>query len=143
MLREPFMDGNFHLRPATNADCSTVSRLISTVLQEHGLTLDPNTTDADLADLESSYFYCGGTFDVLVDSCGAVVGTVGLTPLGDGRCELRCTLPLRVGVADSESTYSATLWNTHGSLVSDEWNWRLLTRSRLRVGCMSRLASNR
>ena len=47
-------------------------------------TPDPGGTDADLADVEASYLRAGGSFDVLTDPAGAVVGTVGLFPLGDG-----------------------------------------------------------
>src|SRR3954454_9821832 len=50
---------------------------------------DPGATDADLSDLESSYHGPGGAFEVLINGSGEVVGTVGLCPLGDGRCELR------------------------------------------------------
>jgi putative acetyltransferase len=77
------------LRPATNDDAAAVRALVFAVLREHGLTPDPDGTDADLFDLESSYLRGGGSFDVLVDSNGVVVGSVGLFALGDGRCELR------------------------------------------------------
>jgi putative acetyltransferase len=83
------MDGALDLRPATNADAEAVRSLVFTVLREFGLTPDPEVTDADLYALESSYSQAGGAFDVLVDASGAVVGTIGLFPLGDGRCELR------------------------------------------------------
>jgi RimJ/RimL family protein N-acetyltransferase len=79
----------FGLRPATNADGEAVRRIVFAVLAEFGFTPDPGGTDADLADLEASYFRPGGTFDVLTTPAGEVVGTVGLFPLGDGRCELR------------------------------------------------------
>jgi putative acetyltransferase len=83
------MDGEFRIRPATNADGEMVRGLIFAVLREHGFTPDPGGKDADLTDLEASYLRPGGSFDVLLDPGGEVVGTVGLCPLGDGRCELR------------------------------------------------------
>jgi putative acetyltransferase len=83
------MDGAFEVRPATNAEAEAVRGLVFAALREHGLTPDPGATDADLYELESAYVCAGGSFDVLVDRRGVVVGTVGLFPLGAGRCELR------------------------------------------------------
>jgi putative acetyltransferase len=83
------MDGTFEVRPATDADAEAVRALVFAVLREHGLTPDPAATDADLYRLEPAYARAGGSFDVLVDARGVVVGTVGLFPLGAGRCELR------------------------------------------------------
>src|SRR5688500_8964550 len=83
------MDEVFQLRAATNADGEAVRGLVFAVLREHGLTPDPAGTDADLHDLEASYTRAGGSFDVLVDGAGAVIGTVGLTPHGEGCCEMR------------------------------------------------------
>jgi putative acetyltransferase len=83
------MEGGFQLRPATNADAAAVRALVYGILREYGFTPDPEGTDADLADLESSYLRGGGTFEVLAEASGRVVGTVGLFPLDSGRCELR------------------------------------------------------
>jgi dimethylargininase len=79
----------FRLRSATNADGEAIRRVVWAVLREFGFTPDPGGTDADLADVEASYLRTGGSFDVLTDPAGEVVGTVGVFPLGDGRCELR------------------------------------------------------
>lgn len=81
------MDSAFTIRPTTNADAPAIRDLVFAALIEHGLTPDPPGTDADLYDIESAY--AGGAFDVLVDSEGSVIGTVGLMPHGDGCCELR------------------------------------------------------
>jgi dimethylargininase len=80
---------DFRTRSATNADGEAIRRVVFTALREFGFTPDPAGTDADLADVEASYLRPGGSFDVLTDSAGEVVGTVGLFPLGGGRCELR------------------------------------------------------
>jgi putative acetyltransferase len=82
-------DDDLIRRPATNADSQAVCNLVASVLREFGLAWDPNGTDADLADVECSYLRAGGSFDLLVDRFGQVVGTVGLFPLADGRAELR------------------------------------------------------
>lgn len=77
------------LRPATNTDCTQVQNLVFTVLGEYGLRPDPDRTDADLCDIEQSYFAQGGTFRVLEAGNGSIVGCYGLYPLGAGTCELR------------------------------------------------------
>ncbi len=83
------MDETFRLRPATSADGDAARAVVFGILTEFGLTPDPDGTDADLADLDGFYLRAGGAFDVLVDSANRVVGTIGLIPLGAGRCELR------------------------------------------------------
>ncbi len=60
-----------------------------TVLDEYGLKPDPDGTDADLDDIERSYFARGGTFCVLEDQDGSIVGAYGLYPTTDRACELR------------------------------------------------------
>jgi putative acetyltransferase len=63
--------------------------LVFGVLEEYGLQPDPACTDADLDDLERSYFARGGTFCVLEDEDGSVVGAYGLYPVEGRTCELR------------------------------------------------------
>lgn len=77
------------LRPATNADCEPVRSLVFTVLGEYGLKSDPRCTDADLDDIEQSYLARGGTFYVLEDQDGSIIGSYGLYPTEPGACELR------------------------------------------------------
>jgi GNAT superfamily N-acetyltransferase len=83
------VDEAYQFRPATNADAKTVRSIVFAALQEYGLPPDPTSTDADLNDIEASYQRSGGLFDLLVDSTGVVVGSIGLVPTGGGRCELR------------------------------------------------------
>ena len=75
-------------REVRNSDRQRIEKLIFTVLLEHGLEPDPETTDADLKDIEANYLRRGGVFDV-VENAGALVGTVGLYPLDSATCELR------------------------------------------------------
>ncbi len=77
------------LRSATNQDRQAVETLVFGVLAEYGLKPDPAGTDSDLQDLERSYLASGGTFDVLADETGQIVGSVGLFPLSGSVCELR------------------------------------------------------
>ncbi|MHC4509196.1 MAG: GNAT family N-acetyltransferase [Planctomycetota bacterium] len=77
------------LRPAKNADCEHITDLVYGVLREYGLKPDPASTDADIQDIESSYFRRGGTFAVLEGQDGAIIGAYGLYPLEKRTCELR------------------------------------------------------
>ena len=79
----------YSLRPATNDDRIAIERLVFAALAEHGLKPDPSGTDADLRDIQASYFAGGGAFDLLVDGAGQIVGSVGLCRVSDSTCELR------------------------------------------------------
>jgi GNAT superfamily N-acetyltransferase len=80
---------NHELRSATNADAGAIKELVFVVLGEYGLQPDPDGTDADLNEIEGSYLRSGGCFDVLVDTSGAIVGSVGLYPIDSATCEFR------------------------------------------------------
>ena len=80
---------DYELRSATNADSHAIKELVFAVLREYQLQPDPDGTDADLNDIETSYLRSGGCFDVLVDVPGAIVGSVGLYPIDSVTCELR------------------------------------------------------
>jgi len=77
------------LRPADNKDCKNITRLVYGVLEEYGLKPDPGQTDADIKDIESSYFDRGGIFLVLEARDGSIVGAYGLYPVDGQTCELR------------------------------------------------------
>jgi len=83
------MDAEPRLREATNADCDAVRELVFAVLAEYGLKSDPGCTDADLSDIEQSYFARGGLFRVLESSESSIVGAYGLYPMANRTCELR------------------------------------------------------
>ena len=77
------------LRPANNNDCDKLASLVYSILQEYCLRPDPECTDADLKDIEHSYFEKGGTFYVLEEKDGSIVGAYGLYPVESRTCELR------------------------------------------------------
>ena len=77
------------LRLADNRDCDDILRLVFDVLKEYDLKPDPASTDADLKNIESSYFERGGTFLVLEKKDGSIVGAYGLYPMEKHTCELR------------------------------------------------------
>ncbi len=77
------------VRSATNADSENIKNLVFGVLNEFGLTPEPDGTDADLNDIETNYFQSGGLFEILEDADGKLLGTVGLFPLDDETVELR------------------------------------------------------
>ncbi len=80
---------NITIRAASNLDREKVTALVSNVLAEFGLKIDPEETDADLLDIERNYLRAGGMFEVIEDERGRLLGTVGLYPVDDGTCELR------------------------------------------------------
>jgi len=77
------------LRPANNKDCEKIANLVYGVLKEYNLKPDPEATDADLKDIERSYFERGGTFYVLQKKDGSIIGAYGLYPAEKQTCELR------------------------------------------------------
>lgn len=77
------------LRLANNKDCEKVADLVYGILEEYNLKPDPGSTDADIKDIESSYFERGGTFFVLEEKNGSIIGAYGLYPTEKGTCELR------------------------------------------------------
>ena len=77
------------LRPANNKDCEKVTELVYNILKEYNLKPDPASTDADIEDIEYSYFGQGGTFYVLEEKDGSIIGAYGLCPVKMRTCELR------------------------------------------------------
>jgi putative acetyltransferase len=77
------------LRPANNKDREEITDLVYRVLREYGLKPDGACTDADLKDIERSYFERGGTFCVLEEEYGSIIGAYGLYPVDKRTCELR------------------------------------------------------
>jgi putative acetyltransferase len=81
--------GQLRIRAATNADCERVTELVFGVLTEYGLTPDPETTDADLRDIEANYLQRGGLFEVIEDDEKNLMGSFGIYPIDKQTCELR------------------------------------------------------
>lgn len=77
------------LRPANNSDCEKIAELVYSILREYNLKPDPAATDADLKDIEQSYFQRGGAFFVLEEKDGSIIGAYGLYRLDSKVCELR------------------------------------------------------
>ncbi|UCE61121.1 MAG: GNAT family N-acetyltransferase [Phycisphaerales bacterium] len=77
------------IREATNADTEQVKEIVFTALTEYGLSHDSSGVDSDLEDIEANYIRAGGTFEVVEDDDGRIIGCVGLHRIGEGVCELR------------------------------------------------------
>jgi putative acetyltransferase len=77
------------LRPANNKDCEEITSLVYSILAEYNLKPDPASTDADIKDIEYSYFEQGGTFYVLEEKDSSIIGAYGLYPVDRKTCELR------------------------------------------------------
>jgi len=101
-MREPTWP---RLRRATNADCEPVRSLVFTVLGEYDLTPDPACTDADLRDIEQSYFQRGGVFYVLEEEDGVIIGSYGLYPIAD--CGLQIADSTRGATTQSSDPVSS------------------------------------
>lgn len=87
MLPEKF--SHLTIRPATNDDRERVAELVFGVLAEFGLEADPETTDADLQDIEANYPGRGGLFEIIEDGHSNLIGSFGLYSLNKTTCELR------------------------------------------------------
>ena len=77
------------LRAASNKDVGEIRDLVFSVLREYNLKPDPQRTDADLNDIEHSYFQRGAGFYVLEEKDGSIIGAYGLYLLDSQTCELR------------------------------------------------------
>lgn len=77
------------VRPAPDGDAGPIRAVVFGVLAEFGLAADPGSYDADLFDIDGSYFARGGWFEVAEAVDGRIVGTAGLVPKGDGVVELK------------------------------------------------------
>ena len=77
------------LRIATNKDSEEIITLISEVLEEYGLPLFLETSDAELRDIWGNYLAAGGMFKVLEDDRGKLIGTVAIRGINSRVCELR------------------------------------------------------
>jgi putative acetyltransferase len=81
------------IRGLSARDQVAVGRIVSSVLAEYGLPLDPAGIDADLADPIASYVDRGGVFLVVEDTDargeGSLVGCGGLFPLSAHHAEIR------------------------------------------------------
>ncbi|WP_017731308.1 GNAT family N-acetyltransferase [Nafulsella turpanensis] len=72
---------DYRIRAARSADSAAIKKLVFGVLQDYGLQPDEGSTDADIADVETSYNSRGGFFGVVEDKEETLVGTFGLYPL--------------------------------------------------------------
>ncbi|MEZ5345413.1 MAG: GNAT family N-acetyltransferase [Pyrinomonadaceae bacterium] len=79
----------YTVRSATNADSDSVRELVFAILREYGLEPDPDGIDSDMDDIEGNYIASGGSFEIIEDREGNLVGTFGLYPFDETRVELR------------------------------------------------------
>ena len=79
----------FNIRSAANEDSGDIKSLIFGILEEYKLSIDPETTDRDLDDIEESYTNNNGIFDVVVNPDGIIIATTGLFKINETTCELR------------------------------------------------------
>jgi putative acetyltransferase len=80
---------DLRIRDASNTDEAAIREVVYSVLAEYGLAPDPDGTDADLADLENSYWRSNGVFLVILSPESSIIGCGGLFRLGAAEAELR------------------------------------------------------
>jgi putative acetyltransferase len=71
---------DFEIRDWKNSDRLTAADVIYQVLQEYGLSWEPEGADRDVLEVETYYLVTGGEFWV-VESQGKIVGTSGYYPV--------------------------------------------------------------
>ena len=87
--RRPRPQATFaEMRDYTPADDEPIRQTIISALAAYGLSIDPQTTDADLDDIPGAYLLPGGRFRIL-EVQGTVVGFYGLKAEGRDVFELR------------------------------------------------------
>ena len=74
---------------ATNADLPEIVALVEACLAEYGHRIAPDSSEADLLDVERSYHAAGGTFELVRDGDGRLVGCCGVYPVGERAGKLR------------------------------------------------------
>jgi len=74
---------NFAIRAWQPQDRQAAIALIGEVLQEYGLSCEPDATDQDAFDVETHYWQTGGAFWV-VEHDQVLVGTAGYYPVSRG-----------------------------------------------------------
>jgi len=82
------MDMKIVIRDFRPGDGADVFGLVERVLAGYGLSMDPDSTDRDLDDIQSEYVDSGGAFRI-VEVDGRLVGSYGLCPVSESVCELR------------------------------------------------------
>lgn len=85
----------FTIRGAQADESEDIRDLVHRVLEEYGLTPDPQGVDADLENLDAGYPDRGGFFDVAVGPDGEIAGCCGIYPIDADTCELRKMYVLR------------------------------------------------
>lgn len=81
-------DLSIALRPVRPQDIPGTRALVFDILQEHGLTPDPDSLEADLEAPDVFYAARGGAFWVLLDH-DRIIATIGILPHSGSSVELR------------------------------------------------------
>jgi GNAT superfamily N-acetyltransferase len=80
------MDVTF--RRASGRDGEAALQVVDRALRDYGMSVLPETSDRDLADIEQHYDARGGCFEI-IELGGEVVGVLGWRPAGEGVFELK------------------------------------------------------
>jgi putative acetyltransferase len=77
------------IREATAADGDAIRAIVRETLAEFGFPVESDGIDSDLDDVPLGYQKIGGSFRVVVDDDGNVVGCGGIYPMAPKAVELR------------------------------------------------------
>ena len=83
------MPASYSFREARHGDERRIQHIVDAVLREYGMAIELDDIDRDLIDIQASYVSQGGTFRVLVDNTGQLLGCGALHPLDAETVELR------------------------------------------------------
>ena len=75
------------IRPYQRGDEPQICSVIHDAFDEYGFTWESGDYNADTEDVQAHYIDRGGWFWVM-ELNGEIIGTVGLMPEGEGKCEL-------------------------------------------------------
>jgi len=78
----------FTLRKAIAGEEARILDLVSNVLADYGLIVNPEKTDKDISDLDRYYFENNGWFAVIDDGV-RIIGSYGIFKISNRVCELR------------------------------------------------------
>lgn len=82
-------NSKFTIRTATVKDTQIIINLVKRSLSEFNLTIDPESSESDLLDIEKTYINNGGIFDIIEHDKSEIIGTVALLKVDGKTAKLR------------------------------------------------------
>lgn len=83
------MEQRYTFRTATNDDTPGIIKLVRKCLAEFNFDYSESSSENDLFDIEACYLLSGGSFEVIEEEGGDIVGTIGLIAIDNSTAKLR------------------------------------------------------